>query len=83
MDVSRHRYPFVILVPLFFSVFFFLPLDTDRFRGESSFRPKPLRTPPHEPSRVDIQFYYDFKKIYTDMLLELPKGDQVLPIQVV
>ena len=42
--------------------FFFLPLDTNWLRGESSFRPEPLRTPPHEPSRVDIQFQYDFKK---------------------
>ena len=42
--------------------FFFLPLDTNWLRGESSFRPEPLRTPPHEPSRVDIQFEYDFKK---------------------
>ena len=38
LDVSRHRYPFVILIPLFFCVFF-LPLDTNRLRGESSFRP--------------------------------------------
>ena len=53
MDVSRHRYPFVILTPLFF-VFFFLPLDTNRLRGESSFRLERLGTPPHEPSRVDI-----------------------------
>ena len=29
MDVSRHRYPFVIFIPLFF-VFFFFPLDTNR-----------------------------------------------------
>ena len=42
--------------------FFFLPLDTNWLRGESIFRPEPLRTPPHEPSRVDIQFEYDFKK---------------------
>ena len=42
--------------------FFFLPLDTNWLRGESSFRPELLRTPPHEPSRVDIQFEYDFKK---------------------
>ena len=78
MDVSRHRYPFVILIPHFFFVFFFLPLDTNRLRGESSFRPEPLRKPPYEPSRVDIQFYYNFKKIYTDIPLELPKDDQVL-----
>ena len=61
MDGSRHRYPFVILIPLFF-VFFVLPLDTNRLRGESSFRPEPLRKPPYEPSRVDIQFYHNFKK---------------------
>ena len=63
MDVSRHRYPFVILIPLFFSLFLSsLALDTNRFRGESSFRPEPLRKPPYESSRVDIQFYYNFKK---------------------
>ena len=61
MDVYRHRYPFVIFIPLFF-VFFFLPLDTNRLRGESSFRLESLRKPPNEPSRVDIQFYYNFKK---------------------
>ena len=44
------------------TVFFFLPLDTNRLRGEISFRPEPLRKPPYEPSRVDIQFYYNFKK---------------------
>ena len=44
MDDSGHRYPFVILIPLFF-VFFFLPLNTKRLRGESTFRPEPLRKP--------------------------------------
>ena len=44
--------------PTVFFVFFFLPLDTNRLRGESSFRPEPLRTPPQELSLVDIQFYY-------------------------
>ena len=81
MDVSRHRYPFVILISLFFFCLFLLSLDTNRLRGESSFRPEPLRTPPHEPSRVDIQFYYEVKKIYTDIPLELPKDDQVLLLQ--
>ena len=81
MDVSRHRYPFVILIPLFF-VFFFLSLDTSRLRGESSFRPEPLCKPPYEPSRVDIQFYDNFKKLYTDVPLELSKDDQVLLLQV-
>ena len=66
MDVSRHRYPFVILIPLFFFVFFFLPLDTNWLRGKSSFRLEPLRTPPQDPSRVDTQFYDDFKK-YTQI----------------
>ena len=65
----------------FFLVFFFLPLDTNRPRGESSFRPEPLGKPPYEPSRVDIQFYYNFKKIYTDIPLELPKDDQGLLLQ--
>ena len=71
------------LTVFFFCLFlsFFLSLDTNRLRGESSFRPEPLRTPPHEPSRVDIQFYYEVKKIYTDIRLELPKDDQVLLLQ--
>ena len=64
-----------------FFVFFFLPLDTNRLRGKSSFRLEPLRTPPYEPSRLDIQFYYDFKEVYTEALLELPKDDQVLLLQ--
>ena len=64
-----------------FFVFLFLPLDTNQLRGESSFRPEPLRKPPYEPSRVDIQFYYNFKQIYTDIRLELPKDDQVLLLQ--
>ena len=80
MDVSRHRYPLVILIPLFF-VFFFLPLNTNRLGGESSFRPEPLRKPTYEPPRVDIQFYYNFKIIYTDIPPELPKDDQVLLLQ--
>ena len=80
MDISCHRYPFLILIPLFF-VFFFLPLDTNRFRGESSFRPEPLHKPPYEPSRINIQFYYNFKKIYTDIPPKLPKDDQVLLLQ--
>ena len=50
-------------------------------RDESSFRAEPLRTSPHEPFRVDLPFYYDFKKIYTNILLELPKDDQVLLLQ--
>ena len=65
MDVSRHGYPFVILIPLFFCLFL------------SSFRCKP----PYEPSRVDIQFYYNFKRIYTDIPLESPQDDQVLLLQ--
>ena len=81
MDVSRHRYPFVILIPLFLFFLSSLALDTNRFRGESSFRPESLRKPPCEHSRVDIQFYYNFKKIYTDIPLELPKDDQVLLLQ--
>ena len=67
--------------PTVFFVFFFLPLDTNRLRGESDFRPEPLRKPPYEPSRVDIQFYYNFKKLYTDIPLELSKDDQVLLLQ--
>ena len=62
-DVSRNRYPFVILVPLFFfSVFSFLSLDTNRLRCEISFLPEPLRKPLYEPSCVNIEFYYNLKK---------------------
>ena len=67
--------------PTVFFVFFFLPLDTNRLRGESSFRPEPLRKLSYEPSRVDVQFYYNFKKIYTDIPLKLPKDDQVHLLQ--
>ena len=56
-------------------------MDTNRLRGESSFRPEPLRKPSYEPSRVDVQFYHNFKKIYTDIPLELPKDDQVHLLQ--
>jgi len=71
MDVS--------LIPLFFRFFpFFLCIQTS---FEASFRPEPLRKPPYETSRVDIQFYHNFKIIYTDIPLELPKDDQVLLLQ--
>lgn len=66
---------------VFFFAFFFLPLDTNRLRGESDFRPEPLRKPPYEPSRVDIQFYYNFKKLYTDIPLELSNDDRVPLLQ--
>ena len=67
MGVSPHRYRLVILIPLVFFVFFFLPLDANRLRGEISFRPKPLRKPPYEPSYVDIQFYNNLKKEFTQI----------------
>ena len=50
-------------------VFFFLPLDTNRLRGESSFRPEPLRKPPYEPFRVDIQFFTIALKKYLTIRL--------------
>ena len=76
MDVSRYRYPFVILIPLYFVAFsFFLWLQTG-FEAKAAFVSSRLL---HLP--VDIQFYYDFKKIYTDIPLELPKDDQVLFLQ--
>ena len=67
---------------VFFFAFFFLPLDTNRLRGESSLRPEPLRKPPYVrtfPRRHPI--YYNFKNIYTDIPLELPKDDQVFLFQ--
>ena len=54
MGVSRLRYPFVILMPLFFFCLFLSSFGYKRLRDESSFRPEPLRTSPHEPSRVDF-----------------------------
>ena len=74
----------ILLWSLFHScfVFFFLPLDTNRLRGESSLRPEPLRKPRYVrtfPRRHPI--YYNFKTIYTDIPLELPKDDQVLLFQ--
>ena len=49
MDVSRHRYLFCDPHPAVFFFFFFLPLDTNRLRGESSFRPEP---PQHRPKNL-------------------------------
>ena len=80
INISHHRYPSVILIPLFLCLFS-LPLDTNRLRGESSIRPEPLRTPPHGPSRVNIQFLNEFLKIYTYTPLESPKDDQVFFLQ--
>ena len=77
INISRHRYPSVILIPLFLCLFS-LPLDTNWLRGESSIRPETLRTPPHGPSHVNIQFLNEFLKIYTT--LESPKDDQDLII---
>ena len=69
--------PFCDPYPAVFFFFFSLPLDTNRLRGESSFRPEPPRHQPQEPSHVDIQFYYDLKN-FTQIPLELPKDDEVL-----
>ena len=40
-----------------------------------------VNLPTYEPSGADIQFYYNFKRIHTDIPLELPKDDQVLLFQ--
>ena len=81
MDFSRHRYPFVIFIPLFFclllSSFGYKPAS----RRKQRFRPEPLGKPAYEPFRVGIQFYYNFKITYTDIPLELTKDDQVLLLQ--
>ena len=72
--------PFVILIPLFFCLF----LSSFGYRLAArhiSFHPELLHKSPFEPSCVDFQFYYNFKKIYPDILLELPKDDQVLLLQ--
>ena len=58
------------------TVFFCLFLSSFGYKPasrKSSFRPEQLRKPPYEPSRVDIQFYDNFKKLYTDVPLELSK----------
>ena len=81
MDVSRHRYPFVILIPLFFFSFYFFLWIRTGFEAKAAFVPSHFLRPPYEASRVDIQFYYNFKKLYTDILLELSKDDQVLFLQ--
>ena len=75
VNISRHSYPSVILIPLFLCLFV-STFDTNRLRGESSFRPEPIRTPPHGPSRVDIQFLNESLKIYTYTPLESPKDHQ-------
>ena len=66
MDVSGHGYPFVILISLFFFCLFLSSFGYKPASRKSSFRPEQLRKPPYEPSRVDIQFYYNFKK-YTQI----------------
>ena len=58
-----------------------LSLDTNRLRGKISFLPEPLRKPRYEPSYVDIQFCYNFKKVHSAIPLEFPKDDQVLLFQ--
>ena len=51
------------------------------FEAKAAFDPSRFVKPRYEPSRVDIQFYCNFKKVYTDISLELPKDDQVLLLQ--
>ena len=80
MDVSRHRYPFVILIPLFFCLFL-SSLGYEPASRRKQLSSRTLCKPPYEPSRVDIQFYYNFKTLYTDIPLELSKDDQVLLLQ--
>ena len=60
--------------------FFFLFLSSFGYKQASrrkQFSSQAASTPPQEPSHVDIQFYYDFKKV-TQIPLELPKDDEVL-----
>ena len=63
---------------LFLSFSFFLWIQNG-FEAKAAYDPSHL--PTYEPSLVDIQFYYNFKKIYTDIPLELLKDDQVLLFQ--
>ena len=83
MDVSRYSYPFVIVMLLFFSSFsFFLWIQTG-FEAKAAYDPRHfVNLPTYEPSLLDIHFYYNnFKNIYTDIPLELPKDDDVLVFQ--
>ena len=53
MDVSCHRYPFVILIRLFFCLF----ISSFGYKAASKRKQlssRALRTPPHEPSRVEL-----------------------------
>ena len=66
-------------VSLSFSLFLWIQTG---FEAKAAYDPSHfVNLPTYEPSLVDIQFYYNFKTIYTDIPLELPKDDQVLLFQ--
>ena len=78
MDVSRHRCPFVILIPLFyFSFSVFLWIQTG-FEAKAAFVPSRFVHLPTNLPAATSNFVMT-KKIYTD--IELPKDDQVLLLQ--
>ena len=71
MDVSRHKYPFVILVPLFLSLFsFFLWIQTG-FEEKAAFVPSRFV---HLPTNLPASTYnlsMTLKKMLTDTPLEI------------
>ena len=74
MDVSLHRYPFVILIPLFFCLnfYFFLWIQTG-FEAKAALDPSRLVNLPTNLPVSTSNFTITLKKIYTDIPLELPK----------
>ena len=80
VDVSCHRYPFVILIPFFLSFSFFLWIQTG-FEAKAAFDPKCFLNLPTNLPPWTSNFTITLKNICTDIPLELPKDDQVLLLQ--
>ena len=82
MDVSQKQTSFCDPYPTVFLSFSLFLWTQTGFEAKTAYDPSHfVNHPTYEPSRVDIQFYYNFKKIYLDVPLELPKDDQVLLFQ--
>ena len=79
MVVSRHRYPFKILIPLFFFSFYFF-LQTG-LEAKAAFDPNRFVNLPSNLPASTSNFTITLKKIYTDIQLELPKDDQLRLLQ--
>ena len=65
MDVSRHRYPFVILIPLFLSFSFFLWIQTG-FEAKFAFVPSRFLNLPTNLPASTSNFTITLKK-YTEI----------------